>query len=169
MIITYAALFFYIKSSFSGKFNPIIFACSKKYGVDGDLIISIIKAESDFDENATSVMGAQGLMQVMPETADYVCEKYGLFRADLYDPSFNIECGTAYLQYLFKRFSDKKTVVAAYNAGEGTVRRWISEQNNGADGALKRIEYRETERYVKKVIFLEKILKNFKNSLDIYE
>jgi soluble lytic murein transglycosylase-like protein len=89
---------------------------SKQFGVDAPLIKAVIKAESDFDHKAVSVKGAQGLMQLMPETAE------AMEVQDPFDPEANIWGGTRYLSLLLKRFNnDKKLALAAYNAGPDKV------------------------------------------------
>ena len=89
---------------------------SKQFGVDAPLIKAVIKAESDFDHKAVSVKGAQGLMQLMPETAE------AMEVQDPFDPEANIWGGTRYLSLLLKRFNnDKNLALAAYNAGPDKV------------------------------------------------
>lgn len=92
--------------------------CSAKYGVDSKLILSIIRAESDFDVKSTSGVGAAGLMQIMPANFS------SLGITDPYDINQNIEGGTK----LFKRYldmykGDTQMALAAYNAGPGTLQR----------------------------------------------
>lgn len=81
----------------------------------------------------------------MPSTAEWIAYKNGLtYSAELlFDKEYNLEIGCAYLRYLSGRFSDEKAVVAAYNAGEGNVRKWLN--GNGE------IEFSETVAYVEKV------------------
>ncbi len=117
-----------------------ISAAAKEHGVDPALIRSIVHAESAFDPKAVSTAGAQGLMQLMPATA----KRFGV--QDSFDPVQNINGGVTYLKVLSKMFNnDIKLVSAAYNAGEGAVRKY------------KGIPpYGETETYVKRVTNLYK-------------
>ncbi len=86
-----------------------------RHGVDPAFAVAVAWAESDFDRNRTSPKGAQGVMQLMPATA----ERFGV--ADVCDPADNIEGGVAYLRVLFEQFGNPLFVAAAYNAGEHRV------------------------------------------------
>lgn len=97
-------------------FSDIIDLASTKYGLEAALIKAIIKAESDFDHTAVSQKGAQGLMQLMPETAQ------DLEVENPFDPEENILGGARYFSMLMKRFrNDKILALAAYNAGPERV------------------------------------------------
>lgn len=105
-------------------------------GIDARLVEAVIAAESAFDPNALSKKGAQGLMQLMPDTAD----RFGV--ANAWDPRENILGGTAYLKWLIGEFrGDLRHVLAAYNAGEGAVTR---------HGGVP--PYAETRQYVDRVL-----------------
>src|SRR3954466_8191256 len=104
-------------------------------GLDPALIAEVIYAESHFIDGRTSTAGAQGLMQLTPATAQYIARKSGgtAFRvSDLGTPQVNIAYGAYYLKYLMKRYGgDVPLVLAAYNAGEGNVDRWIARARAG--------------------------------------
>ena len=126
----------YTKNTDWNKYDHIISLASKQFRVNGSLIKAIIRAESGFDHRAISIKGAQGLMQLMPDTADTMNVK------DPFDPKENILGGTRYLSLLLKRFKDDKTLaIAAYNAGPNEV-----ESHNGVP------PFPETRTYVKKVM-----------------
>ena len=106
------------------------------YGIDPRLAVSIVRAESNFDPRALSPANAQGLMQLIPATA----ERFGV--SDPQDPAQNIEAGLSYLRWLLKRFNhDVLKTTAAYNAGEGAVDRY-----NGVP------PYPETQAYVERIL-----------------
>jgi hypothetical protein len=106
------------------------------YGIDPELVMAVIRAESAFNVKATSNKNAQGLMQLIPATA----ARFGV--ADSWDPVQNIKGGTAYLQWLIRHFEGKvDLVLAAYNAGEGAVERY-----HGIP------PYPETQNYVKQIL-----------------
>ena len=90
-----------------------------RQGIDARLVEAVIAIESAFDPRALSAKGAQGLMQLMPDTA----QRFGV--ANPWDPKQNIAGGTAYLRWLIDEFNDDpRRVLAAYNAGEGDVTRY---------------------------------------------
>jgi soluble lytic murein transglycosylase len=135
-------------------YSGSVYKYSFMYGVDANLVLAVIKVESDFDENAISSKGAVGLMQLLPSTALFVSDKLGVefSEEDLFDSDINIRFGTYYLSYLFDKFATLETVLAAYNAGEGNVSRWLSLFSD--DGkTLRQIPFEETERFVSRVRF----------------
>ncbi|MGB6473541.1 MAG: lytic transglycosylase domain-containing protein [Candidatus Sulfotelmatobacter sp.] len=116
--------------------NEVVNAASGRYRLDPDLVSSVIKAESGFNVRAVSPKGAQGLMQLMPETAS----KLGV--PDAFDPQANVEGGTRYLRELLERYNfDLVKALAAYNAGPLRV-----EQYGGVP------PYYETRAYVARVV-----------------
>ena len=130
------------------------------YGLDRNSVLAVIRCESGFREDALSPAGAVGLMQLMPETAKFIAEKAGIENYDIRSVDGNIRLGCAYMSYLKSCFSNEKTILAAYNAGEGKVREWLSNGELSSDGVtLKRIPYRETARYVFRVGMFEKLYK----------
>lgn len=137
-----------LRKSYPTTYKDII--C--KYHNDWRLVLSVVKAESGFRADATSNAGACGLMQVLPSTAEFIAEKNGIGEYDLYDPQDNLKLGSLYLIYLEGKFSDLQTVLAAYNAGEGTVREWLKDRRYSPDGAtLSSVPYTETENYIIKI------------------
>ena len=112
-----------------------IAAAAARHGVDEAIVRAIIHAESAYNPNALSRVGAQGLMQLMPATA----RRFGVSNA--FDAAQNIQGGVQYLAWLLKRFNGDLTLAAAgYNAGEGAV-----DRHKGVP------PYNETQRYVVRV------------------
>jgi transglycosylase-like protein with SLT domain len=97
-------------------YTELVTAAASKYGVDADLITSVIAVESNFDPKAVSRKNAKGLMQLLPETADRLGVK------NIFDPSENIDAGTRYLKELLQLYkNDLALTLAAYNAGPDRV------------------------------------------------
>lgn len=122
----------------------------KMYDVEPSLALAVIWTESKFRPHAVSSAGACGLMQLLPSTAEWLSSETGDEYADekLFEPEFNIKLGIAYLSYLGKSF-EGDYLLAAYNAGEGNVARWLA--------AGGEIAFAETRDYIKKVDFVKKI------------
>ncbi|HTX59483.1 MAG TPA: lytic transglycosylase domain-containing protein [Verrucomicrobiae bacterium] len=118
------------------EIDRLVTANSAQWNVDPNLVKAIIANESGFNANATSNVGAQGLMQLMPGTAA------GLGVSNAYDPEQNVWGGTRYIKGLLDRFGgDVKLAVAAYNAGPGAVEKY---------GGVP--PYAETQNYVQNVL-----------------
>ena len=153
VVFTTGALFFVSVFPRETYVAEIVAENCKRFSLDENLVLSVIKCESNFHPEARSSVGALGLMQVMPETADFIARKAGITDYDLFSADDNIFLGCAYLRYLFDRFSDEKTVIAAYNAGEGRITEWLKNERFSSDGStLDNIPIRETERYVRRVL-----------------
>lgn len=124
--------------------------------LDKSLVFAVIKCESGFDKNAVSKIGAKGLMQLTPETYEWVSSKHGkkVDNSDeLFDPETNIQAGCRLLKRHIKEFKSVKTALAAYHAGRGVTNRWLKDEKYSSDGVnLDKIPYSETESYVDKVI-----------------
>ena len=125
--------------------------------VDAALIAAVIYTESRFRDQ-TSHAGAKGLMQLMPETADYIARKSGgtrFVRDDLATPQINIAYGTWYLRYLLDKYEGNTILtLAAYNGGEGKVDEW--RRDAAARGEKFRVAspvpFKETREYVSRVL-----------------
>jgi len=106
---------------------PLVARAAEKNDLSEDLIYGIIWVESRFNPEAVSPVGARGLMQLMPKTADYLAECIGWRgRADEFDPEFNIAAGSYYIKRLIGQFGgDEELALAAYNAGATNVNRWM--------------------------------------------
>lgn len=130
---------------------------AKKYNLDPNLVIALIREESLFNQSIKSRSNAIGLMQIMPSTGKEVARKIGIKwtgESMLKNPHYNIQIGCYYLSWLIKQFNgDLSLAVASYNAGPNATKRWI--KRFGAadiDLFLLRIPYPETKNYVKNVL-----------------
>ncbi len=135
---------------------------AKKYGemykIDPRFVLAIIQTESDFRPGIVSISGAVGLMQIMEST--YVSDikaNQGFEEdfEDLFDPEFNIRCGTYYLHWLDDRVDGYEQLAAAYNGGIGNVRKWLADPKYSVDGQtliVENIPFDQTKRYVQKVM-----------------
>jgi soluble lytic murein transglycosylase len=124
--------------------------------LDPALIAAVIYAESKFDPRPSSA-GAQGLMQILPQTAQFLARRSGattFTTADLATPQVNISYGSYYLRYLLDRYSGKTTLaLAAYNGGEANVDRWVAGAHaRGTQLVVADIPFPETRAYVLKVL-----------------
>jgi soluble lytic murein transglycosylase-like protein len=128
------------------------------YVVDPSLIFAIARQESGFNRKARSYSGAQGMMQLMPDTARYIAKKIKFDeQLALSDAELNIELGQNYLRYLAEKPYIKRNIIflaAAYNAGPGNAKRWA--QKNGAKKDplyfVETIPFNETRDYVMNVM-----------------
>lgn len=125
--------------------------------VDPYLAAAIIREESQYDEQAVSRVGAIGLMQLMPGTADAVAKQFGFPMVDrdqLFNHETNIRIGVHYLKQLLDQFAGNVThAVAAYNAGPLAVNHWIAlHGGRDQDEFVELIPYFETRQYVKRVL-----------------
>jgi len=119
-----------------GPYREVIAAAAERHNLEPRLLESVIRVESNFAHRARSRKGAMGLMQLMPRTA----RQYAL--DDPYDPAGNVDAGARHLRDLLDRF-DLPVALAAYNAGEGAVKRY---------GGVP--PYRETRDYVSRILRL---------------
>lgn len=159
---------FMIKERFPLYYDDIVDKYSRRYNLEPELILAIIKQESVFDPQARSWANAYGLMQLMPLTAKDMAQLAGITlenNIQLFQPDVNIHLGSLYLKQLHRRFNgNKEWMLAAYNAGPHRVMRWQdipgSEQ---VDVFIENIEFSETRDYVRKVMknyWAYKLLKN---------
>ncbi len=151
---------FILKTLYPLKYEESIDEYSAKYGLDRYLVMGVISAESRFSEDAVSHKSAKGLMQLKDDTAYWCAEKYGI-GGEIYEAEVNIEIGCAYLRYLLDLFgNDTENALAAYNAGQGNVKKWLADSKYSSDGKnLDKIPYVETSDYVLRVQRRAKIYK----------
>jgi hypothetical protein len=120
-----------------GRWGAMIYETARRHALNPWLVAAVIRAESAGNPRAVSRVGARGLMQLMPATA----ERFGIRHQHLFNPAQNLEAGSRYLSWLVDQFPDDLAkVLAAYNAGENAVRNY---------GGVP--PYRETRGYVKRI------------------
>src|SRR5688500_8686263 len=138
------------------RHDDIIRQQAEDKDLDPALIAGVIYAESHFRDQ-TSQAGAKGLMQLMPETADYIAEKSGgtaFVQGDLATPQVNIAYGSWYLRYLLQKYDGREVLaLAAYNAGEGKVDEWVAAASARGESfrAADHVPFAETRHYVERV------------------
>lgn len=137
------------------EYRQLIAEHAAAYELDPYLVAAIIHCESSNKPGAVSVSGAIGLMQIMPETGAWIAQKLacpGFSEADLYDPAINVRMGCWYLDFLLDTFGGNRVhAIAAYNAGQGAVAKWLADDALSRDGQLVQIPYAQTKHYVEKV------------------
>jgi len=165
------------------KFKPFVKQYAKKYNISENLIYSIIRTESNFNQFAVSSAGALGLMQIVPSSAGKDAYRYtkgknwAPSKSYLFNAKNNIELGSAYLkilntQYLkgiYNPVSREYCVISAYNTGSGNVLKTFSKNRNEAKRLInkktpqevyttlrEKLPYKETRRYLKKVVTFKK-------------
>lgn len=140
------------KFMYPKKYSEYVEVYSDKYDVDCNIIYSVILNESGFDPQAVSSAGAIGLMQITPDTYEWLLYIRGEEKTHtLDDIETNIDFGTYFLAYLYKKFGNWNTVFAAYNAGMNRVSKWLEDPLYSDGNTLNHIPFDETRDYVKKV------------------
>lgn len=142
--------------------RDIIEKYAAQQNIDPLLLAAIIKRESNFNPRARSEKGARGLMQIMPETGTWIAGQMEIesFHPDeLYEVDTNIRFGAWYMAHLLKQFEGELLpALAAYNGGQGNVRKWLSEKNwNENQLTASDIPFPETRNYVTRVLRTYKI------------
>jgi transglycosylase-like protein with SLT domain len=117
-------------------YGAIIYREAKKNNLPPELVAAMVETESDFRPGLVSHKNAQGLMQIVPETAKILGVR------DVYDPEQNIAAGTKYFSYLMRRFRNQRTALAAYNAGETKVAREGIPQYPETLGYIEKVDRR---------------------------
>ena len=136
----------YLQNKYPLKYATQIATYSTRYSLEPSLVSAVIYEESSFDPNSNSAKGAVGLMQILPETGRYIAGKLreeDFAESSLTDAETNIRYGCYYLSYLSQRYGNLDNVLAAYNAGEGNVDKWLK---NG-----DKVPFLETENFIKRV------------------
>lgn len=171
MIIIVVAILLLLKTQilpkmYPKKYSELVEKYATEYELDPLLVYSIIKAESNFKEEAKSNSNAIGLMQIMLETAKEIGQKIDIeeiTEEKLLEPDTNINIGTKYFKILLEKYNNEKLAIIAYNAGMGNLDTWLKQGIIDPEGNnLENIPFPETKNYVKK------ILQNYKIYSEIY-
>lgn len=153
--------------------HPLVYADHIAYyatyfDLDPALVSAIILSESSFNPEAESRLGARGLMQLMPDTAEWIAHKLDeddeTYSFDnLYTPEVNIRYGSWYLGYLSRRFNgDPVKIVCAYHAGQGNVDAWLKNPAYSSDGkTLDKIPMENTATYCSRVLKARNVYRKY--------
>lgn len=154
----------YWQAIYPFPFANVITNWSQVRSLNPILVTALIRQESRFQPAIRSIAGATGLMQVMPETAEWIANQVQLDRYNLEQPDDNIKLGTWYLDYTHQTYSDNSMLaVASYNAGPGNVANWVKQTKlDDPDKFVEAIPFPETKDYVKAVF------ENYWNYLRLY-
>jgi soluble lytic murein transglycosylase len=137
------------------EYRAIVRGHARNYHLEPALLAAVIYAESKFHSDAESASGAIGLMQLLPSTAHGIAVHTGGSRfqtTDLYDPEINVRYGAWYLRHLLDKYGDENEALAAYNAGQDNVDRWLASGSG--------IRFTETRAYVDRVEDLKRIYRD---------
>lgn len=154
-----------LKLRFPTPYKLFVDESAKNNSLDPAWIYGVIRKESAFSPRISSSAGAIGLMQLLPSTAKFIARKHGIHKKQkikLKEPNSNIKIGSAYLNYLSKKYNGNRILAtAAYNAGPNRVDRWIpNDRVLMADQWIDSIPFLETRNYVKSVLEFSTIFKN---------
>lgn len=144
------------KQKYPLKYTEHILAVSEKYQLDPYLLCGMIWVESRFNPEAVSKVGATGLLQVMPETGQWLAGKLDLEDYDenfLTQPQYSIEMGGWYLRFLLDRYDgDEHLALTAYNAGQNQVDKWLEDPAVSPDGkTLQNVPGTDAPQYAGRV------------------
>jgi soluble lytic murein transglycosylase len=128
------------------RYTAIVRGHAANYRLNPALLAAVIEQESKFNADARSSTGAVGLMQLQPQTAEGIAIRTGgskFVLSDLTNPEINVRYGAWYLRHLLDKYHDERTALAAYNAGQENVDRWLA--------AHEGVQFAETRAYVDRV------------------
>ncbi len=145
------------------KYEDYVEVYAKENNLSPAFVYAVINCESGFDNEAVSNVGATGLMQIMPDTFDWINMKLGEDTpySMATDPETSIKYGCFLYGYLLTKYGRVQEALAAYHGGNGNVDKWLKDQRYSSDGeTLHTIPFPTTSKYVKKVMLTEKIYQN---------
>ena len=149
-----------LKSLYPVKYTEFVETYAEENNLSDSFVYAVIKCESSFESDAVSYVGARGLMQIMPDTFDWIKGrlKDNADYDDMFSPEDNIKYGCHLYGYLMEKYESEELAVAAYHAGMGNVDKWLKNEEYSEDGeTLSNIPFPSTKKYVTKVIETKKI------------
>jgi soluble lytic murein transglycosylase len=154
----------YWRGLFPFPYQDKILKYARQDQINPLLVLSVMRKESTFNPEIDSVVGAVGLMQIVPPTAQWIAQQTQLSDYSLTNPEDNIKIGTWYLKHNHQRYDDNSLLaVASYNAGTGNVSEWLTKYDiNDPDRFVEQIPFTETKDYV------EGVFGNYWNYLRLY-
>lgn len=146
----------YYKSAYPLGYERIVYEQCEKNGVSPALIFAVIRTESGFNPNAESSIPARGLMQITPDTFEWIRYRLGedgkFDYDDMFDSETNIRYGTALMRLLIREFGSDTNALCAYHAGWGNVTKWLQNPEYSQDGEIMSIPFGDTRRHVSKAL-----------------
>ncbi len=141
------------------EYQSLVETYCSEYTLPKDIVYAVIRTESSFRSDAVSHAGAKGLMQLTDATYEWIAWRMGEETEPeaVFEPSVNIRYGCYLLNYLYERFGDWETALAAYNAGPNRVAGWLDDPSISENGKLVNIPFEETRNYIKKVFSAREI------------
>ena len=149
-----------LKSLYPLRYTEFVETYAEENNLSDSFVYAVIKCESSFKIDAVSYVGARGLMQIMPDTFNWISAKLGekANYSQATDPETSIKYGCYYYGYLSGRYGRVQEILAAYHAGRGNVDKWLKDRRYSSDGeTLHTIPFPTTNKYVKKVMLTENI------------
>ncbi len=136
-------------------YYDLVLPSAQKYKLDPLLVFSLIRQESLYQGFVTSYAQAQGLMQIIPSTGQYIAQKLkwpNYSNSDLYRPYINVQFGIYYLAEQLQTFDNNPyAALAAYNGGPGNSAEWLRISNGDPDLFIQAISFEETQLYVSRI------------------
>lgn len=156
-VLLRSAYHHFMRTAYPRTYAELVEEQAQATGLEPSLLYAIIRTESNFHPEAVSSAGAVGLMQLTADTfmwAQSRTEEEEILEAEqLFDPAVNIRYGALVVTLLEEQFHSRETVIAAYNAGIGNVRKWLQDEACSRDGVtLYSIPFEETRDYVQRVL-----------------
>lgn len=145
----------YYRMAYPTRYQQQVERYCREFDVDPDLVYAVIRTESSFRPDATSSIGARGLMQLTEDTFHWVKSKLepeaGTSYDEMYDPETNIRYGVYLLSALTAQFGSVNNALCAYHAGWGNATAWLNDPEYSSGGEIRNIPFEDTAFYVQKV------------------